>query len=176
MRRAWIIVLVVLLATTVQASRIEEATGIKYQHDGGTPGDASDVCDRPDPPLSVGDDSVGITVPVDDHVDNYALSIPEELVGVPVTVSIASSPGLPQVPRPAPDHDLFIWSPDCGHLIDRSIGPPGEGDEVTFVPDGTGTYVVQVQADVDRPGGGPAPVGCHPHCERAGYSIHLDSG
>lgn len=166
MRRIAIACVVLLLAAGAQASKIEDATGVKYQYDGGTHGDASDICEDPSPTLPLGNETEGLLVPVDDPLDNYGLQIGEADVGDPVTVRLRSGPPAGWiVEAPAPDYDLAVHAPGCGERLGASSEPGGMIDEVTFVPQEAGVYTIQVQ-----PGGdpeealGPTPEGCHGVC------------
>lgn len=166
MRRVAAVCIVLVAAAGVQASTIEETTGVKYQHDGGTHGDASDVCVEPSPVLPVGNETEGLLVPLDDPEDDYGLDVTEADIGEAITVTLTPGPPLDwAVEEPLPDYDLVVHTPDCQEPINASRKTGSVQEIVTFVPEQAGVHVIQVlPGDGDLPGVAPVPMGCHPTC------------
>lgn len=192
MRRFAIACAVLVLAAGVQASTIEDTTGILYQHDGGTEGDASDDCADPSPEVQPGTDTTGLLVavleggavagnpPVDDVEDNYALPVGPGLVGGNVTVVVDPAPNVTDQ-TPAPNYDLLVWSPGCEEVVAESHARGSGPDEVVFEPQVEGTYTVQVVPGDAAPVDGPVQGNCHPTCIVAvntflGYGLNVGSG
>lgn len=179
MRRAALVLVVVMVSAAAQASTIEETTGIDYQWDGSTHGDASDTCAEPQPVLPVGNETAGLLVPGDDPEDDYGLSVTDEEVGITVTVTLTPGPSLEwAVQEPAPDYDLRVWTPGCGDVVGASHDNGTSVDEVAFEPGEAGTYTIQVlpgkSIQPELPG--PIPMGCHGMCVgtlngAAGYNL-----
>lgn len=167
MRGAAILSVVLVLAAGVSASTIEDATGVDYQHDGGTKGDASDVCHQPSPVLPVGNVTTGLLVPLDDPRDAYGLDVEPADVGDPITVTLQPAPDLAgsSVEPPAPDHDLVVHSVGCQEPLGNSSNDGTQADQVTFTPAEAGIHVVEVVPGDGGPvDAGPGAEHCHPTC------------
>lgn len=145
------------------------------QHDGGTPGDASDLCRDPFPTLDHDATTSGRLVPVppllpvSDTTDNYALDLSDGETVTITTGAAAStllhddSPSDEDEPFPGETAFRFqVWAPDCSEVVADGEPTPGSGEEATFTADVSGTYTVEVfppplEAGLYVEPGAPAP-------------------
>lgn len=159
---------------------------LELQHDGGNPGDASNLCRDPFPTLDRDAVTTGRlrplppVLPVSDAADHYALPLE---AGAKVTISTgwtaptlvpvdpasgpaagpvqdSSSPVEDQTHPPRLFH-LQVWEPGCGQALGHDEPAPRLGEKVTFTAPVKGVYTVEVfHPPVDPEVGrvpGPAP-------------------
>lgn len=151
------VTLVLLAAAPASAHPPDE---VDLQHDGDTPGDASDVCREPFPALSRDEATTGRLLPVppllpvSDTQDNYALELQ---AGDLVSISTASAAHtlLPADPLLAPSAQdgefpmrtvfhLRVWEPGCGDVVAEGEPTQGLGEQATVTAVADGTYTVEV--------------------------------
>lgn len=186
MRATILLAALVALAGGVQASLIEDTTGLHYQNDGGTGQDATDRCEDVARQGTNGTEATlehadgaegGQLVPVDDPADHWRLVVPEASSVSTVEVKVESSTPLGALDEeeidqvPLVHQRVTVQTVGCEPLDTESF-PAGEEATVVFEPGDETRFRLSLSiepgvGDTAAPGlVGPVPVGqhCAPTC------------
>lgn len=172
-----VLVLLVALSGAVQASFIEDTTGVYYQNDGDTGQDAPDACDGEPGPRFGQDAPQGQLVPIDDPVDQWVLPMADSRAGGTFALTVENQ-GVVADPGPGEQLEtelatssivVLVYGPGgCGgELLGEGVALPGGQAEVVFTTDSSADHRIELQLAEDGSEVLDGSAERHQHCAPA---------